>query len=201
MAAPGRWSRKEGAGSRGCSPAPGQEFAASAPFLYFADHNPELAPKVRKGRTEFLRQFPSLDAIEDHLADPGDETSFRRCKLDHGERARHAPVWALHRDLIRLRATMPRRLDGAVLGAEAFLLRFFAEGGGRDRVLLVNLGRQLDLVPAPEPLLAPPADGRWRVLWSSENPAYGGAGSAGPESADGAWQLPAHAAVLMEADD
>ena len=28
----------------------GQEFAASSPFLYFADHNPELAKLVAQGR-------------------------------------------------------------------------------------------------------------------------------------------------------
>ena len=38
----------------------GQEFAATAPFTYFADHKPELAEKVAKGRQEFLEQFPSI---------------------------------------------------------------------------------------------------------------------------------------------
>src|SRR2546421_7476360 len=32
----------------------GQEFASSAPFNYFADHNPDLAELVAKGRCEFL---------------------------------------------------------------------------------------------------------------------------------------------------
>src|SRR5262249_39652646 len=40
----------------------GQEFAASAPFLYFADHRPELAEQVARGRREFLTQFPSIRA-------------------------------------------------------------------------------------------------------------------------------------------
>ncbi|HXE53055.1 MAG TPA: malto-oligosyltrehalose trehalohydrolase, partial [Tepidisphaeraceae bacterium] len=31
----------------------GQEFGASSPFVYFADHHPELAKLVRKGRGEF----------------------------------------------------------------------------------------------------------------------------------------------------
>ncbi|HEV3496357.1 MAG TPA: malto-oligosyltrehalose trehalohydrolase, partial [Actinomycetes bacterium] len=35
----------------------GQEFAASAPFLYFADHKPDLAKLVHRGRREFLSQF------------------------------------------------------------------------------------------------------------------------------------------------
>ena len=38
----------------------GQEFAASTPFLYFADHRDDLVEPVRKGRAEFLAQFPSI---------------------------------------------------------------------------------------------------------------------------------------------
>ncbi len=38
----------------------GQEFAASSPFLYFADHNENLAPLIRRGRAEFLSQFSSI---------------------------------------------------------------------------------------------------------------------------------------------
>ena len=38
----------------------GQEFAASSPFLFFADHDAELAQLVRKGRAKFLQQFPSI---------------------------------------------------------------------------------------------------------------------------------------------
>src|SRR5206468_3437158 len=38
----------------------GQEFAADSPFLYFADHQPDLAKLVDAGRYEFLAQFPSI---------------------------------------------------------------------------------------------------------------------------------------------
>ena len=41
----------------------GQEFAASAPFLYFADHRGDLAANVGRGRREFLAQFPSIAAM------------------------------------------------------------------------------------------------------------------------------------------
>src|SRR6185436_11833233 len=101
---------------------------------------------------------------------------FQRSKLDFGDRERHAQMYALHRDLLRLRRDDPvfgvqrsRGVDGAVLGPEAFVLRFFGGPAG-DRLLLVNLGRDLACVPAPEPLLAPPAAQRWDVLWSSEEP-------------------------------
>src|SRR5262249_18705939 len=52
----------------------GQEFAASSPFLFFADHRPELAAGTRKGRAEFLRQFPSLatPAMQGRLPVPDD---------------------------------------------------------------------------------------------------------------------------------
>ncbi|WP_244592851.1 malto-oligosyltrehalose trehalohydrolase [Azospirillum palustre] len=183
----------------------GQEFAASAPFLYFADHKPDLAGLVEKGRAEFLAQFPSIagPAMQAALPKPHAEDSFTRCKLDHRERESNAAVWALHRDLLRLRREDPvfaaqciGGLDGAVLGEEAFVLRFFGEGGD-DRLLLLNLGRDLTLTVMAEPLLAPPLDGAWTVLWSSEEPAYGGCGTAAVEQPDGAWRLPGHAALVL----
>ena len=50
----------------------GQEFAASSPFLFFADHGEELAQAVRKGRAKFLEQFPSvaLPQMQAQLAPP-----------------------------------------------------------------------------------------------------------------------------------
>ncbi|HKO93772.1 MAG TPA: malto-oligosyltrehalose trehalohydrolase [Polyangiaceae bacterium] len=185
----------------------GQEFGASAPFLYFADHNPELSPLVREGRKEFLLQFPSMAApgIGDTLADPSDRATFERCKLDFSERKRHAPLYALHRDLLGLRRQDPvfreQRADqmyGAVLGPEAFLLRFASSAG--DRLLVVNLGADLDLDPAPEPLLAPPSGSDWSLILSSEDVKYGGAGFAPPHAA-GVWKLTARSAGVLVATE
>ena len=36
-----------------------------------------------------------------------------------------------------------------------------------DRLLIINFGRRHRLVPAPEPLLAPPSGCEWELLWSS----------------------------------
>jgi maltooligosyltrehalose trehalohydrolase len=183
----------------------GQEFAASSPFLFFADHRDELAAAVRKGRAEFLSQFPSIATtdVKEHLADPADQATFERCKLDHGERESHAAVLDLHRDLLTLRREEPcfraqRRedLDGAVLGPEAFVLRYFGAAGD-DRLLIVNLGRALHFFPSPEPLLAPPAHGqRWTSLWCSEDAKYGGAGSPPLEGDDG-WRIPGEGAFVL----
>lgn len=183
----------------------GQEFGASQPFFYFADHNPELAKRVAKGRKEFLAQFRTIagGACEHVLANPESEETFRRCKLDFTERHTHAEIYALHRDLLHWRKNdpvlgNPRRggMDGAVLGAEAFVLRYFGAAGS-DRLLLVNFGVDLELDPAPEPLLAPLRDRAWRVVWSTEDPTYGGCGMP-PLESDGRWWLPGHAAVLLE---
>jgi maltooligosyltrehalose trehalohydrolase len=194
----------------------GQEFASSKPFLYFADHKPEVAALVRRGRVEFLSQFSSLQdpAIRERLRDPSDPETFQQCKLDFAERWRHAGVYALYRDLLALRRSETafrdqgrgRRLDGAVLGHDALLLRFFVTPAGEagrdeqmtgDRLLLLNLGRDLRLEPAPEPLLAPPERCRWTVRWSSEDPAYGGNGTPSVEDDHGNWRLPGHSAVVM----
>ena len=58
----------------------GQEFWASAPFRFMADHEPELAEAVRTGRREFLSQFPSLATAEgqSQLPDPNRARPSRR---------------------------------------------------------------------------------------------------------------------------
>jgi maltooligosyltrehalose trehalohydrolase len=183
----------------------GQEFGSSTPFLYFADHEPKLADMVRKGRCEFLAQFPSLATKEmaGLFADPADPATFERCKLDHAERNTHAAIYVLHCDLLRLRREEPvfraqrnHGVDGAVLAEEAFLLRFFGEKED-DRLLLVNFGADLHLNPAPEPLLAPPRGQEWTILWSSENPKYGGTGTPPLDTEDN-WRIPGHAAVVLK---
>ena len=184
----------------------GQEFASSAPFLYFADygHEPELARKVRRGRAEFLAQFRSVATREMRagLADPGDRETFEKCKLDFAERESHREVYEMHRDLLRLRredavfnAQRKGGVDGAVLGTDAFVLRFFGDGGD-DRLLIVNLGADLSLNPAPEPLLAPPEGKLWTLLWSSEDPRYGGSGTPPLETKNN-WCIPGRASVAM----
>jgi maltooligosyltrehalose trehalohydrolase len=182
----------------------GQEFASSRPFRYFADHERDLADRVAQGRREFLSQFPSLASPQARQAfpDPADRSTFEQCRLDWSECDQHPEALTLHRDLIRLRRTDPvisrqsGEVDGAVLSQAAFVLRFFSDGD--ERLLLVNLGVDLRLSPMPEPLLAPPRGRAWELTWSSESPAYGGAGMP-------AWRwnetctLPGESAVLMSA--
>ncbi len=183
----------------------GQEIASSAPFLYFADHNPELALNVQKGRAEFLSQFPSVasPSVQATLPVPHDASTFERCKIDWRERNAHEHAWWLHRDLLRLRrdeATFARQavggVDGAVLAGEAFALRFFADIPGDERLLVVNLGPEIVAGSFADPLVAPPVRGTWTVRWSSEDPQYGGTGTP-PIVNDAGWRVPGHAAIVL----
>ncbi|QPK61594.1 malto-oligosyltrehalose trehalohydrolase [Methylomonas sp. LL1] len=185
----------------------GQEFAASSPFFYFADHKDEIAHLVERGRSDFLAQFRALATpeMQARLPDPGDPQTFTASKLDLNERNQHQEEYALHRDLLSLRRNDPvfqasqqsHRIDGAVLSQDAWVIRFFGENSGDDRLLLVNLSRDLRLVPAPEPLLAPPKDCVWDAMWFSDDPRYGGTGM--PRwPLKGLWYLQGESAVVLQ---
>jgi maltooligosyltrehalose trehalohydrolase len=186
----------------------GQEFAASSPFLYFAHHNPDLAKLVCAGRAKELSQFPSVAAPEmlACLKNPEEMETFNECKLDFSERQKpmHAEIYQLHMDLLKLRRSEAvfRRVqkrgdvDGAVLGPGALVLRYFAEGGD-DWLIVVNLERDLPLPVAPEPLLAPPLGMRWKKVLSTEDPAYGGSGTAPLDTEQEGWSLPGRCTVVL----
>jgi maltooligosyltrehalose trehalohydrolase len=184
----------------------GQEFGTSRPFLYFSDIGDDnLREAIRKGRFEFLSQFPSLASTETQkqLPIPTDPNSFTRCKLDFSERKKNKQLYDFHIDLIKLRREDSRfreqksgGVDGAVLGARSFVLRYLAEGND-DRLLLVNLGDTQLLEPMPEPLLAPPLGFEWTTLWSSDSDRYGGPGT-GPVATQDNWKLPGEAAIALK---
>ncbi len=184
----------------------GQEFGASSPFLYFADHNPELAKAVQKGRGEFLTQFPSLASAEARarVLAPHDPRTFERCVLNWEERDANGPSVALHRDLLTLRrddaafrAQDATALDGAVLGPELFVLRFGASRPEDERLLWVNLGVDIDRGSFAEPLVAPPDGHSWTLRWSSTDATYGGYGTP-PVVTDKGWRIPGHGAFVLK---
>ncbi len=121
----------------------GQEFAASSPFLFFADHRLANSPSrfARAGRVSCAIPQPCDARDAGAFADPGDPATFERCKLDHSERETHREIYDLHRDLLKLRREEPvfraqkrHGVDGAVLSSEAFLLRYFRGAGRRSAV-------------------------------------------------------------------
>ncbi|MEO8875179.1 MAG: malto-oligosyltrehalose trehalohydrolase [Polyangiaceae bacterium] len=181
----------------------GQEFSSSAPFLFFADHHNELAEAIRVGRADFLAQFPSMASPEARAKfdAPSAPSTFERCKLDFDERTRHAPVYAMHRQLLKLRKAYQAirnssRFDGAVLSLDSFCMRWM-NPSGTDLLAVVNLGEDQGIFLS-DPLLAPPEDCDWRVVWNSEDLAWGGSGATRPEDSAGRWRLTSESMVLLE---
>ncbi len=186
----------------------GQEFNASSPFAFFAHHEPGLATEVWNGRKRFLQQFASYatDAAQAALPDPALADTFERSKLNFAERDARCEVRDLYQDLLRWRREDPviaaqRRetIDCAVLGEHALVIRWFGGDEG-DRLLLINLGPQLELLPAPEPLLAPCSSGTWTLVWSSDAPRYGGPGAV-DVSTSKCDHMAADSAVLLSSID
>ena len=84
----------------------GEEWAASTPFQYFADHDPELARLVTEGRKKEFAAFGWNPSI---LPDPEKEETFLRSKLKWDERSEplHDHMLDWYRQLIHLRRSTP----------------------------------------------------------------------------------------------
>jgi len=90
----------------------GEEWGASTPFQYFADHEDrELARLVSEGRKREFAAFGWDPAI---IPDPEKRETFERSKLNWDELSKttHAQMLAWYRDLIRLRRTTPSLNNG-----------------------------------------------------------------------------------------
>ncbi|HEX4030730.1 MAG TPA: malto-oligosyltrehalose trehalohydrolase [Terracidiphilus sp.] len=90
----------------------GEEWAASSPFQYFADHDdPELARLVSEGRK---REFSAFGWKPDSIPDPESRETFERSKLNWREnsQAAHAEMLNWYRKLIHFRRSTPSLNDG-----------------------------------------------------------------------------------------
>jgi maltooligosyltrehalose trehalohydrolase len=91
----------------------GEEFGATAPFLYFADFadDPPLSRAVSEGRR---REFAGFVAQPEEIPDPATLETFTRSKLDWTELERepHHGLLQWYRRLIRLRRQLPQLSDG-----------------------------------------------------------------------------------------
>jgi maltooligosyltrehalose trehalohydrolase len=89
----------------------GEEWGASAPFLYFTDHQEALGHAVREGRRHEFVRF-GWDPGE--IPDPQARETFERSRLDWAEISRepHRSLLEWHRALIALRRAVPELRDG-----------------------------------------------------------------------------------------
>jgi maltooligosyltrehalose trehalohydrolase len=131
----------------------GQEWAASTPFLYFTDHDPELGALVTAGRRREFAAFAAFSdpARRETIPDPQAPQTFERSKLHWDERQvePHARVLTLYRELLALRRSDPvlglacsRAELSPTTWGQLLLVRRRGRDGSGDRVLLANFGKE-----------------------------------------------------------
>lgn len=129
----------------------GEEWAASTPFLFFCDFEPQLAQAVKAGRRNEFASFPEFadSAAREQIPDPGAPATFEASVLrwDERERGEHARWLAYYGDLLALRrenvaptAARVRGTDASFTqhGAGAFTARWRMDDE-RELVLDANL--------------------------------------------------------------
>jgi maltooligosyltrehalose trehalohydrolase len=90
----------------------GEEFGASAPFLYFTDYDdPELGRMISEGRK---KEFVAFGWSPEEIPDPQSEETFTRSRLNWSELSdeSHASLLQWHKDLIALRRRRSELSDG-----------------------------------------------------------------------------------------
>jgi maltooligosyltrehalose trehalohydrolase len=89
----------------------GEEWAETAPFQFFTDHDAELGRLVSEGRKQEFAAF-GWDPAE--VPDPQARATWERSKLNWGERQEgsHAEMVEWYRKLIALRKATPALMDG-----------------------------------------------------------------------------------------
>jgi maltooligosyltrehalose trehalohydrolase len=150
----------------------GQEWAASTPFLFFTDHNPELGRAVTEGRRREFARFTAFS--KQPIPDPQALETFTQTKLRWEERIEpeHASVLLLYRDLLSLRRRHPvlRQRTSCVaraVGDRTISLHYHGPDLS-ELFVVVSLGgaARLDLTTT--------GSSGWNLLLDSEASAYGG---------------------------
>ena len=160
----------------------GQEWAASTPFLYFTDHNPELGRLVTEGRRKEFKGFAAFADEESikRIPDPQAESTFNASKLNWAERGEgmHAGMLALYREALRLRREEPaiRRRGRAdwqavALGGDAVALVYTEPDLGEMCMVVLSLTGggigEMGIDEGPD----------FRLIFSSNETRFGGSGS------------------------
>jgi maltooligosyltrehalose trehalohydrolase len=140
----------------------GEEWGEKHPFLYFTDHEDDLAKAVRDGRrAEFahLTQFQD-PTVRQQIPDPNAINTFLSSRIaftgvmeiggqDEGEESEHKRWWNFYQQLLTLRRTyiiphLPdvRSADVTIMGPRAVRAAWMLGNGSQ-------LGIYLNLSPSP----------------------------------------------------
>ena len=157
----------------------GEEYGETAPFHYFISHSDQdLIETVRRGRSEEFASF----RWQGEPADPQDEATFLRCKLNHdlSFKGQHKILRAFYGKLIRLRRELPalRNLDKErlqVTGLEQEKVLWWRRWGEEQEVAAAfHFDKQAKSLSLPLP------EGRWRKQMDSADGTWGGPSSTVP---------------------
>ena len=139
----------------------GEEVGSRAPFLYFTDHNDDLAEAVREGRRAEFAHFPAFADPEARaqIPDPNEPETY---EASHPEPGPDAADWRhLYRDLLQIRARdlVPRLKGAHCLGASAIgpaaVKASWRLGDGSRWTLALNLGAEpAEMADAPRRVAA-----------------------------------------------
>ena len=156
----------------------GEEWGTTTPFLFFTDHNKDLADLIRDGRR---REFQHFAAFKDEgrrasIPDPNDPATFAASIPDPAEAnlPAHATILALYKELLAIRqadivqgipncrslgarALSPRAVIGAWRLGDARTLTFAVNFGDTAVACDIPSGRLLfTSYLDPEPAMLPP---------------------------------------------
>ena len=160
----------------------GQEWAASNPFQYFTDLEPELGGQVTEGRRREFAHFPEFadEPTRRSIPDPQAPGTFEASRLnwDDREQPAHRAVLELYRALIALRLDYPGALGASMetaghavaLDNETLAMRR-ADGDDIFWVVIRLLGAgNADLSAAI--VDAGDTDAEWTVVLTTEDPVF-----------------------------
>jgi maltooligosyltrehalose trehalohydrolase len=174
----------------------GEEWAETAPFLYFISHGDEkLVKAVQKGRKAEFKAF----GWRGKAPDPAAEETFDRSKLDWTlkDKAHHAGMLALYKSLIGLRRDVPALAD---LTRQGMTIQFNDEDM---TMTAIRRHPEGDVLLAFNCSAGPAAieikEGGWVPLLDVQAETFGGMGSRLPAeiSQGGRLEMPAYGAAVL----
>jgi maltooligosyltrehalose trehalohydrolase len=161
----------------------GQEWGASTPFVFFADHEQPLGDEIAASRLrDFSASFPNLDPVK--VQHPQARATFKACQLKWPERLdpRHAQMRTLYKELLRIRE---ERKVAALLDRTSFSCRAFDadtleltwnDGIGGPMMAFANLGSSCTVNLKNQYSTRRLLDERWVTLIDTEDAKFGGRG-------------------------
>ena len=138
----------------------GEEWAASAPFQYFTDHQDKaLGAAIRDGRR---REFAAFLQEGPEVPDPQAAETFERSRLDWSERSAepHASMLAWYRQLIAFRAAHPQLRDGSRPDVQHHAAARWLVAGQGNLQLVANMRAESQAIPLG-------GSGPWQITLAS----------------------------------